>query len=253
MPQLLNKPIAQSGAIAYKHRKIIASVLSWDLYREVSPDEIESFRIVNDVLWVNLTGKCPVSIAVETFHSLLTILQAQRELDQYIEEQSEAIAPEPIEIDCANGAYRVWKSTQLIGTYYRDNTGKWLAQPRYGQSRRYKTANQAQKAIVATTSKVNHHSLRCERLRPCSLRSVATASQGVKNQFETGGFLRLDPDNCCYSYRGWMICDWWVDGTEANDPLTNRCYLEKSVEAAMDSINRIEFDRLVTPGLLVLF
>ena len=153
MPQLINKLIAPAMRISQSHCQIVAQVLSWDLYREVSPDEIESFQIVNDVLWINDSGDHAVPIAVETFRSIATQQQAQRELDQYIEEQSEAIAPEPIEIDCANGAYRVWKSTQLIGTYYRDNTGKWLAQPRYGIARRYKTANQAQKAIVATTSR----------------------------------------------------------------------------------------------------
>ena len=152
MPQTLNKPIAPPRSIPYHHRKTVADVLSWDLYREVSPDEIQSFLIANDVLWVNLTGDYSVPIAVETFQSLLTQQQAQRELDQYIEQQSEEIAPEQIEVDCANGVYRVWKGTQQIGTYYRDNTGKWLAQPRYGIARRYKTANQAQKAIVATTS-----------------------------------------------------------------------------------------------------
>ena len=153
MSQVLTKLIAPPKAIALKDRQIVAQVLSWDLYREVSPDEIESFLIIKDVLWVNLTESRSVPIAVETFRNILaqqTQQQAQRELDQYIEEQSEAIAPEPIEIDSTDGVYRVWKSTQLLGTYYRDNTGKWVAQPRYGQSRRYKTANQAQKALVTT-------------------------------------------------------------------------------------------------------
>ncbi|MGB3208697.1 MAG: hypothetical protein WBB28_27220 [Crinalium sp.] len=154
MPQLLTRTIAPPRrAIALKDRKLVAQVLSWDLYREVSPDEIESFRIVNDILWVNLTGDHSTPIAVETFRSIATQQQAQQELDEYIEKQSEAIAPEPVEIDCANGVYRAWKGTQLLGTYSRDNTGKWVAQPRYGQARRYKTANQAQKAIVATTKR----------------------------------------------------------------------------------------------------
>lgn len=71
--------------------------------------------------------------------------------------------------------------------------------------------------------------------------------------FYAGGFLDLDPDDCSYFYRGWFICDWWVDGTEAYDPLTNRCYLTDSLEDAMQRIDRIEYDRLVTPGQLVLF
>ncbi|MGB3208704.1 MAG: hypothetical protein WBB28_27255 [Crinalium sp.] len=153
MPQTLTKPIAPPPReIALKDRQIVADVLSWDLYREVHPDEIESFRIVKDVLWVNLTGDRAVPIAVETFRNILaqqTQQQAQQELDEYIEKQSEAIAPEPIEIDCANGVYRTWKGAQLLGTYYRENTGKWVAQPRYGQSRRYKTAKAAQKALTA--------------------------------------------------------------------------------------------------------
>ncbi|MGB3205186.1 MAG: hypothetical protein WBB28_09375 [Crinalium sp.] len=150
MPQTLTKPIAPPQSIPYKDRKLVADVLSWDLYREVSPDEIEAFKIINDILWVNLTQNRSVPIAVETFRSIATQQQAQRELDQYIEEQSEEVAPEPIEIDCANGVYRTWKGTQLLGTYHRDNTGKWVAQPRYGQSRRYKTAKAAQKALVTS-------------------------------------------------------------------------------------------------------
>ena len=147
MPQVLTKPIAPPRQIP--HRETIAAVLSWDLCREVSPEEIESFKIVGDILWVNLTENRAVPIAVETFRSIATQQQAQRELDQYIEEQSEEIAPEPIEIDSTNGIYRVWKSTQLLGTYYRDNTGKWVTQPRYGVARRYKTAKAAQKALTA--------------------------------------------------------------------------------------------------------
>jgi hypothetical protein len=46
--------------------------------------------------------------------------------------------------------YRTWKGLQLLGTYYRDNTNKWVAQPRYGAARRYKTAKAAQKALVAS-------------------------------------------------------------------------------------------------------
>ncbi|MGB3208689.1 MAG: hypothetical protein WBB28_27180 [Crinalium sp.] len=71
--------------------------------------------------------------------------------------------------------------------------------------------------------------------------------------FGTGGFLDLDPTDCSYSYRGWFICDWWVAETEAYDPLTNRCILTKSVEDAMSRIDKIEDDRLVTPGQLALF
>lgn len=151
MPQTLTKPIAPPlRAIAFKDRQIVAQVLSWDLYREVSPDEIESFLIVKDVLWINLTQNRSVPIAVAVFREIATQQEAQRELDQYIEQQSEEVAPEPIEIDSTDGVYRVWKGTQLLGTYYRENTGKWVAQPRYGQARRYKTANAAQKALVTT-------------------------------------------------------------------------------------------------------
>ncbi|MGB3208686.1 MAG: hypothetical protein WBB28_27165 [Crinalium sp.] len=149
MPQTITRPIAPPRSIPYEHRQTIAAVLSWDLYREVNPEEIESFYIVKDILWVNLTENRAIPIAVETFRSIATQQQAQRELDQYIEEQSEAIAPEPIEIDSTDGIYRVWKSTQLLGTYYRDNTGKWVAQPRYGAAHRYKTAKAAQKALTA--------------------------------------------------------------------------------------------------------
>ncbi|AFZ11328.1 hypothetical protein Cri9333_0347 [Crinalium epipsammum PCC 9333] len=86
MSQLLEKPITpacteeapaeraiclrQRFAIALSHRQIIAQVLSWDLSREVHPDEIEAIQIKNDIVWVNLTRDRAVPIAVETFRNI---------------------------------------------------------------------------------------------------------------------------------------------------------------------------------------
>ncbi|MEO0970123.1 MAG: hypothetical protein AAFX80_17775 [Cyanobacteria bacterium J06639_18] len=57
----------------------------------------------------------------------------QSELEECINEQEEVSAPE-VEIDSVSDddfgeLYRVWNGTQLIGTFYQNLEGKWVAQP----------------------------------------------------------------------------------------------------------------------------
>ena len=57
---------------------------------------------------------------------------AQSELEEYINEQAEVIAPE-VEIDSISDGdfgelYRVWDGMQLLGTFYQNLEGKWVAQ-----------------------------------------------------------------------------------------------------------------------------
>lgn len=80
---------------------------------------------------------------------------AQLELEQYVEEQAEDVAPE-FEIDSVDDAdfgtlYRVWSGMKLLGTFYRaDSDGLWVAQPCNLELRpRCETPEQAQLIIIA--------------------------------------------------------------------------------------------------------
>ncbi|MEA5595693.1 hypothetical protein [Rivularia sp. UHCC 0363] len=80
---------------------------------------------------------------------------AQLELEQYVEEQAQEIAPE-FEIDAVHDSdfgtlYRVWQGMNLLGTYYRaDIDGLWVAQPCCSEKRpRCETPEQAQLLIIA--------------------------------------------------------------------------------------------------------
>ncbi|MGF1987940.1 MAG: hypothetical protein RMY62_008755 [Nostoc sp. ZfuVER08] len=57
---------------------------------------------------------------------------AQLEFEKYIEQLGEITAPE-IEIDSVpdelGELYRVWNSYHLLGTFYQNLEGKWVAQP----------------------------------------------------------------------------------------------------------------------------
>ncbi len=57
---------------------------------------------------------------------------AQSEFEEYIDQLAETIAPE-IEIDSVpdelGELYRVWNSYHLLGTFYQNIEGKWVAQP----------------------------------------------------------------------------------------------------------------------------
>lgn len=56
----------------------------------------------------------------------------QLEFEEYIDQLAETIAPE-IEIDSVpdelGELYRVWNSSHLLGTFYQNLEGKWVAQP----------------------------------------------------------------------------------------------------------------------------
>ncbi|MHC5897207.1 hypothetical protein [Nostoc sp.] len=57
---------------------------------------------------------------------------AQGELDQYIEQQSQEVAP-LVEIDSvelvSGTLYRVWESYHFLGTFYQSLDGYWISQP----------------------------------------------------------------------------------------------------------------------------
>jgi hypothetical protein len=83
--------------------------------------------------------------------------QAQLELEEYIDEQAQDIAPE-FEIDAIHDSdfgtlYRVWSGCKLLGTFYRaDSDGLWVAQPCDCDARpRCETAEQAQLLIMAVS------------------------------------------------------------------------------------------------------
>jgi hypothetical protein len=79
---------------------------------------------------------------------------AQRELDEYVKNQADEIAPE-YEIDAVldmdfGSLYRLWLGSRLLGTFYRAVVdGSWIAQP-YCSSICYRlvTAKQAQQTII---------------------------------------------------------------------------------------------------------
>jgi len=79
---------------------------------------------------------------------------AQLELEQYIEEQAQDIAPE-FEIDAVDDSefgtlYRVWSGMKLLGTFYRAVDGLWVAQPFLSELRqRCNSPEQAQLVIIA--------------------------------------------------------------------------------------------------------
>jgi hypothetical protein len=78
---------------------------------------------------------------------------AQEELDEYIEQQAQELAPE-FEIDSVSEEsgelYRIWRSYEFVGSFYQDLDGKWVAQPARGDFRpRCNTAEQAQMVIIA--------------------------------------------------------------------------------------------------------
>ncbi len=87
---------------------------------------------------------------------------AQAELEEYIETQAEEIAPEElqaetaIEIDSIADAdfgtlYRVWESYHFLGSFYRDLSGKWVAQPCNREPGRFTTSEQAQSFVIAVS------------------------------------------------------------------------------------------------------
>jgi len=78
---------------------------------------------------------------------------AQSEFEEYIDQLAETIAPD-IEIDSVpddlGELYRVWNSYHLLGTFYQNVEGKWVAQPCNSDDRPCcDTAQLAQLFIIA--------------------------------------------------------------------------------------------------------
>ncbi|ABA21814.1 hypothetical protein Ava_2194 [Trichormus variabilis ATCC 29413] len=57
---------------------------------------------------------------------------AKSDFEEYITQLADPVAPE-IEIDSVSEVfgelYRVWNGSQLLGTFYQNLEGKWIAQP----------------------------------------------------------------------------------------------------------------------------
>ncbi|BAY35699.1 hypothetical protein NIES2111_00150 [Nostoc sp. NIES-2111] len=78
---------------------------------------------------------------------------AQLEFEEYIDQLADPVAPE-IEIDSVSEVfgelYRVWNGYQLLGTFYQNLEGKWVAQPCNSDDRpRCDTPLAAQIIIIA--------------------------------------------------------------------------------------------------------
>ncbi|MEH2045236.1 hypothetical protein [Nostoc sp.] len=78
---------------------------------------------------------------------------AQSELEGYVDQLTDQAPPE-IEIDSINDdfgeLYRVWNGSQLLGTFYQNLEGKWIAQPCNRDERPcFDTPLQAQLIIIA--------------------------------------------------------------------------------------------------------
>lgn len=80
---------------------------------------------------------------------------AQSELEKYINSLFEDVAPE-FEIDSIpenlRELYRVWHSSHLLGTFYQNIQGKWIAQP-CSTDKQFccETPSEAQALIIAVS------------------------------------------------------------------------------------------------------
>ena len=121
------------------------------MQQDVTADEIITIAVVHDILWIRLTRNRAVPIAVETFKEIRNQQMQQADADVAFVMQLEAKlqGDEPqIEVDSApSGVYRVWRGTQVIGTFYRYGDA-WMAEPTHGDLKQCKSAAAAQRAIV---------------------------------------------------------------------------------------------------------
>ncbi|MEM1391701.1 MAG: hypothetical protein AAF915_25390 [Cyanobacteria bacterium P01_D01_bin.50] len=80
---------------------------------------------------------------------------AQLEFQKYIKLLVDEIAPE-FEIDSVTDdfgeLYRVWYGSRLLGTFYRNIEGKWIAQPCSKEEKLCCDTPDAAQAIIITTS-----------------------------------------------------------------------------------------------------
>jgi hypothetical protein len=77
----------------------------------------------------------------------------QSEFEEYVDQLADPAPPE-IEIDSVTDdfgeLYRVWNGSQLLGTFYQNLEGKWIAQPCNRDERPcFETSLQAQLLIIA--------------------------------------------------------------------------------------------------------
>ena len=99
---------------------------------------------------------------------------AQAELDQFIEQQAQEIAPE-IEIDGVESedfgtVYRVWNSYHFLGSFYQNHQGKWVVEPANTDCRQEcDTEYQAQLVILAIQGLVVPKGLNTLQLKTASL------------------------------------------------------------------------------------
>ena len=63
-------PKSDRAPLTLADKQIIALVLTWDVQREVSPNEIEAIAIQHDILWVKLTDNRAIPLHVETFRAI---------------------------------------------------------------------------------------------------------------------------------------------------------------------------------------
>lgn len=80
---------------------------------------------------------------------------AQLQIVQFLEKQSEEAILSRIEVDREkSGVYRVWRDSQLLGTFHRDKkNGLWISQPcNYKLTPRFETSNDAVMFIVEMNS-----------------------------------------------------------------------------------------------------
>lgn len=76
---------------------------------------------------------------------------AQSEEEGYIDQLADSVAPK-IEIDSVSEVfgelYRVWNGSQLLGTFYQNLEGKWVAQPCNSDDRQRCDTHEAAQIII---------------------------------------------------------------------------------------------------------
>lgn len=76
---------------------------------------------------------------------------AQLQIAKFLEDQSEETILKSVEIDSdERNKYRVWRDSQLLGTFHRDKrNGLWISQPcNYKLTPRFEASNDAVMFIV---------------------------------------------------------------------------------------------------------
>lgn len=143
---------SRTSPLTASDRIRIAKVLSRDLCRTVHPEEVEAICMEVDILWVKLTvGAVPIH--KETFKAIDEAQQSDDVVKYVMAQEAKLEADqkqaEEIEVDCADGVYRVWRGATFIGSFYQcSQTRNWTTEPMYAPSRRCTTPQLAQNAII---------------------------------------------------------------------------------------------------------